>query len=120
MLRSRRIFCQRNIWPNLLHAPNTSFRTDHFAVTTGAASEAASLASKPSLSSVTPAIGASFPVPLALGNKRKAGTENNAHHAPEPPMANRSASVDPPCALDGKYSDQQEQDAGRIPERDTE
>ena len=27
--------------------------------------------------------------------------ENNAHHAPEPPMANRSASVDPPARWTG-------------------
>src|SRR6266436_339925 len=31
----------------------------------------------------------------------RAGIENNAHHAPEPPIANRSAFVDPPACCTG-------------------
>ena len=101
MLRSRRIFCQRNMWPNLLHESTTSCRTDHSAETTDGTPEPLSLASNPSLSSVTLASRAPSLNPLAPGKSRRAGMENNAHQAPEPPMANRSASVDPPACWTG-------------------
>lgn len=84
---------------NLLHASATSRRTVHSAGSTCTASKV-SPASKPSRSSVTLAFGTSSAV-LAPGKSRRAGRENSAHQAPEPPTANRSAFVDPPARWTG-------------------
>jgi hypothetical protein len=86
--------------PNLLHASTTSRRRVHSLATTGAASDAGSLVSKPSLSSVTSAFCACSNR-LSPGRSRRAGMENNAHHTPKPPIANRSAFVEPPARCTG-------------------
>ena len=56
--------------------------------------------SKLSRSSVTPAFCGSSNC-LASGKSRRMGMENNAHHNPEPPKANRRTSVDPPACCTG-------------------
>ena len=68
--------------------------------TTGAASDVGSPVSKLSHSSVTPAFCCSSNC-LASGKSRRMGMENNAHHNPEPPIANRRISVDPPACCTG-------------------
>ena len=96
MLHSLHIFCQCNMLPNLLHTSTTSCCMDHL---TGTASEG-SCASKPSCSSVTLASGTSSTL-LVPGKSRRAGIENSTHHAPELPVVNHSAFIDPPACWTG-------------------